>query len=205
MLPKVVGPTTCCLLLSSGVLAAPRKDDPPPVYYHPTVAGDKAVFELDDGDRQWEAVHEVTEARRRGAATLVTLRTDGGTASWRLEVSDKGVYEVRDEDGGTGRSFWRLRLPAKKGETWETSHVQDGKPYVIKYTHAGEEEAEVPAGRFRCVRVESECVFNGLTCTSTSWVAPRYGLVKHQMVAKDGVNMDYVRSMVLKSFAPGGK
>ena len=204
---QVVGPITCCLWFACGLLAAPRKADAPLAYYVQSVVGDKSVYELDDGGRRWEETHEVTEVRLCGAAVLVTLRaaSESKTASWQMQASDKGVYEVRDGDDEAGRCFWRLRLPFKKGETWETSHTQDGESYVMKHTSSEEEELEVPAGRFRCVRVETESVFKGVTVTLTAWVAPKHGPLKYSLVAKDGVRMDYVRTMVLKSFTAGKK
>jgi hypothetical protein len=69
----------------------------------------------------------------------------------------------------------------------------------------GEEELEVPAGKFRCIRIESEFVFNGASYTRTRWRAPRCGMVKEVVVGKDGERTVYLRTTVLKSFAPGGK
>src|SRR5947199_5655261 len=89
MFHRAVGPVTCCLLLSWGILAAPRKDDPPPAHYHPSTVGDKLVYEQDYGDQSWESVFEVTDARQKGAALIVTVRAgegDGAAASWRYEV-----------------------------------------------------------------------------------------------------------------------
>jgi hypothetical protein len=210
MLRKVFGPTTCCLILSWGVLAAPRKADPTPAYYHPSTVGDKLVFEEDYGDHSRQWVVEVTDARQKGAALIVTVRAgegDGTSESWQYEVSDKGVYKVGEGDAVLESPECYLHLPFKKGETWETGHKHEGKTYTTKYTVSGEEEVEVPAGKFRCIRIESEFVYNGMTYTHTRWRAPRCGVVKDLVVGKDNDNLrtDDVRTTVLKSFTPGGK
>ena len=189
---KVVGPVTCCLLLSWGVLAAPRKDDPSAAHYLPSKVGDKWVMELNDGDHQWENVVEVTEARQKGAVVVVMLRDpsagDGGPL--RYEVSDRGVYKVKGDGLGESRCC-HLRLPFRKGETWEhTGKDKYGDTFTIRFTNTREEEIEVPAGKFRCVRIESEFVFQGVTWKDTAWMAPRVGTVKSVLVGKDGVRSD---------------
>jgi hypothetical protein len=98
-----------------------------------------------------------------------------------------------------------LHLPFKKGDTWETAHTHEGGTTTAKYTSAAEEVVEVPAGKYRCLRVDSEFVYDGVNWTRKEWLAPRCGMVKEAVVGKDGVHEDYVRVTVLKSFTPGGK
>jgi hypothetical protein len=208
MFHRIVRPVTCCLLLSWGVLAAPRKDDPPPAHYHPSTVGDKLVFEEKYGDQSRELVFEVTDVRQKGAALIVTFRAaegDGTSEAWRYEVSDKGVYKVGEGDAVLESPECYLRLPFKKGETWETAHKLEGETYPSKYTAAGEEEVEVPVGEFRCIRIESEFVFKGVTYKRRLWWAHRCGMVKDVLVGTDKVGTEYVRTTVLKSFTPGGK
>ena len=207
MFNRVVGPITCCLLFSWGVLAAPRKVDSPPAHYHPSTVGDKLVYKEDDGRRPMEWALEVTDVQQKGAALIVTLQGADGhkTPAFRYEVSDKGVCKLGEDDDVHEPPECFLRLPSKKGETWESTDDREG--YRIKYTSAGEEEVEVPAGTFRCVRVDSECVYDGWTWIRSQWRAPRYGLVKEKEVAKDNehARADFIRTTVLKSFTPGGR
>lgn len=208
MLRKIVAPTTCCLLLSCGVLAAPRKEVPPPVYYVPSAVGDTLVYEQKEGDQSWDYVVEVTEARQKGAALVVTARVtedDGTSRPGQHEVSDTGVYRAGAGDTALESPECYLRLPFKKGETWETAYTHEGEGVTVKCIVAGEEEVEVPAGKFRCIRIESEFVFNGASFTRSRWRAPRCGMVKEVVVGRDGERTVYARTTVLKSFAPGGK
>jgi len=170
--------------------------------------GDKLVYEQQDGDQSWDYVLEVTDARQKGAALVVTVRGaegDGTSEPRQYEVSDKAVYRVGEGDAVLESPECYLRLPAKKGETWETAHTHEGEAVTVKYTVGGEEEVEVPAGKFRCIRIESECVFKEVNDKRTLWWAPRCGMVKGVLVGTDKVGTQYACTTVLKSFAPGGK
>lgn len=203
MFRRVVGPIACSLLFAWGVFASPRKDDPSAGYYLASMVGDKVVIEVDDGDQRWENVFEVTAARQQGAVVLVTYRHHGTGEGeqCRCEVSDSGVYKH-----GDGARWCHLRLPFRKGETWEhTGKDKYGDTFTIRFTSTQEEEIEVPAGKFQCLRVESNSVVQGVTWKSTTWMAPRIGTVKHVLVGKDGERTDYMQTSVLKSFTAGGK
>ena len=207
MFRRVAGPITCCLLLSWGVVAAPRKDDPASSYYLASKIGDKWVMAMDDGDQRWENVVEVTEVRQQDDILVVKLRDPSDTGGpCRFEVSNRGVYKVTE--GVDGGRFCYVRLPFNKGDTWETTAKNRlGDTVIMRYTSAGEEEIEVPAGKFRCLRVEEECVVRGVTWTASHWMAPRVGTVKSVLVGKDGEGKlaDYVCFCVLKSFTAGSK
>jgi hypothetical protein len=205
MLRKVVGPIACCLFLTWGVPAAPRKDDPASSYYSATKVGDKLVYEDKRGSQSEEYVIEVIEARQKGAAMLVTVlrgQDDWKSEPWRNEISDRGAWKVAKGDAVFESPKRVLRLPFLKGDTWETSYWYNGERVTGKYTSADEEEIEVPAGRFRCLRVEAKSVIKGDTWTDTFWWAPRVGIVKEELVDND--NRPKLTS-VLKSFTPGDR
>jgi hypothetical protein len=209
MFHRAVGLVTCCLLLSWGVLGAPRKAVPPPACYFPSTVGDKLVYEEKVGDQSWDYVVEVTEARQKGAALIVSVRSaslDNGThALYGFEVSDKGVFMVATGDVVLESPQCALPLPIQKGATWETNWTLDGETFTMKSTIADEEEVEVPAGKFRCVRIESKYVIKGVSYTGTVWDAPRCWTVKGVLVGSDNVGAEFRRTKVLKSFTPGGK
>lgn len=206
MFRKVVGLTACCLFLSWGLVAAPRRDAPGPVYYHASQAGDKSVFEVSANGRFWcEVAFETTDVQRMGTAVLVTKRRTVGDKDDeppdRVLLSDGGVYTLSTGDFIYPTPFCLVRLPFKKGETWETTHSgAQGETIQTKYTSVGEEEVEVPAGKFRSLRIEMEAVHNGETESRTNWYAPGPGLVQAKQKYKDQET-----TYVLKSFTPGSK
>jgi len=205
MFRKVVGPLACCLFLTWGIVAAPRKDDSPPAYHLASKVGDKMLYEDRRGDQSEEYVMEVIEAKPKGAAMIVTVRRvqDGRTSEpWRNEASDKGVWKVAEGDGVFESPKCVVRLPFHKGDTWETPYWFHGERITAKYTSAGEEDVEVPAGKFRCLRIEAKSLVSGDTWTETRWMAPRVGMVKEELAGSDNRP---VLTTVLKSFSPGDK
>jgi hypothetical protein len=60
----------------------------------------------------------------------------------------------------------------------------------------GFEEVEVPAGKYRAVRVDTAAgMFNGNPVEAKAWYAPGIGLVKSEG--------SFGHKLVLKSFTPG--
>ena len=97
-----------------------------------------------------------------------------------------------------------LKLPAKEGDSWSYESGGGDGPIAHKttYTVGKEEEVEVPAGKFKAIRVDKELKYdigNGPTTIKTSsWYATKVGLIKS--VTNPGATQT---TMVLKSFTPG--
>jgi DUF3108-like len=71
-------------------------------------------------------------------------------------------------------------------------------PRKVKFKAVGEEEVEVPAGRFKAVRVEQVEEVRGRPTRAEEWYAPGVGLVRR--VSHQGA----IRQVVeLQSFTPG--
>lgn len=89
-----------------------------------------------------------------------------------------------------------LKLPAKRGLTWEVP-VRNGSGKRVgsggSKTVVGEEEVATPAGKFMAVRVEFG-PGEGVQPWSTEWWAPGRGKVKDDNGGS---------GIVLKSFSPG--
>jgi hypothetical protein len=186
-----------CLPSSAG---APRvKDGPVGGVYCPTRLGDKWVYVV--GDR--EQTFQVTEVEARGTETRVTVSdvTDGRPQPFEtVAVRPTGVYRVKFV-GVEVEEQCVFRLSGREGDTWKThlpnqAHVGGGDWTT---TVGRAEEVEVPAGRFRAVRVEvTVTARNGRPVDPpevyVSWHAPEVGLVKTTL------NGTTIR--VLKSFTP---
>src|SRR5262249_18740166 len=96
-----------------------------------------------------------------------------------------------------------LRLPATPGDTWDEElpvRTKDG-PLKMKYTTGKEEDVEVPAGKFRAVRVEAVSQVASSPTQITYWFAAGVGSVK--IVYKDTGPKGGERVTVRKSFEPG--
>jgi hypothetical protein len=183
------------LLAAAPLLAAPGAKDKGPVLYHPVQEGAKRVVETRTGDRVLEATETVTKVEANGGTYRVSVeRAQGGrTVMGEFEVSEKGV--VRLAGVGKGQPVPLLKLPAKAGDTWGT----EGAGPTTTYTMGAEEEVEVPAGKFKALRVDAESQLGGQTRKATAWYAPGVGLVKSVATTPTG----FETTSVLKSFTPG--
>jgi hypothetical protein len=119
-------------------------------------------------------------------------------------VSSSGVSEVSGGRIQYNPPIPLLKLPHKrdaKGD-FKTTFNRDSKGQKSGMmtggmTAHGPEEIEVPAGKYRCIRVEWRYEVDGANEQCTTWFAPGVGEVKR--VSDDGQNRS-VR--VLKSFTP---
>jgi hypothetical protein len=73
----------------------------------------------------------------------------------------------------------------------------------VAYRVAWEEEVEVPAGKFKAVRVEAVRAAGGREVRYTTWYAPGVGVVKH--VLGDEADRDNSQVQALKAFTSGKK
>jgi hypothetical protein len=74
--------------------------------------------------------------------------------------------------------------------------------HQVKFTVGGEEEVEVPAGKFKAIRIRQESTLKNRSVSRViDWWAPGRGTVKSRQIYDDGTEV--VR--VLKSFKPAKK
>lgn len=93
-----------------------------------------------------------------------------------------------------------LKFPFKAGDTWtDERELSAGEMFTRTCTVGGEEEIEVPAGKFKTVVVHSKTKTGRFTQRDTEWFAPGVGRVKY--VPPNGTRGEV--TTVLKSFAPG--
>ena len=182
---------------AAGAAGAPRPKDPDATYY-PSTTGARWVY--DESGR--ERAYEVTKVEAKGAETVVTVEdTTNGIPFEKVSVSPKGVYRVGFSTY-TIEPACVLRFPLKEGDTWEHENTPQPGLSVQAYTAAvgKAEEVEVPAGKFKAVRVDIVMTSrNGQPLDPperyTTWHAPEVGLVKTTRNGKP------VR--VLKAFTAG--
>ena len=191
------------LALGPAALAAPapkdRKSDP----YFPTTEGTKRVYETRTGENVSEHTEVVTKVEKKDGAFRVAVgqEVDGEMRVTSVfEVSARGVSRVANAAGDLPNPVPLLKLAAKPGDTWDWEREGPGGfgPVTTRYTAGPEEEVEVPAGKFKALRVESATELKGRVTKYTLWYAPGVGLVKS--VSTSG---GPERNQVLKAFKPG--
>lgn len=183
------------VLLAMGPRVVVPNDPPEP--YFPTRIGTKWVYLTDD---KKESVRVITAVEERDGSTAVTMESrvdEKKVHSEKVSVSARGICRLTDE---ADKCEWLLKTPAKPGEKW-TYKLADGPiTYEASYTVRPTESVEVPAGRFRCIRVDQEYATDHVAGSATVWYAPGVGEVKWSYKTKGD---DAESVTVLKSFTPG--
>ena len=182
--------------------SAPRpKEGDKPLLYLPTTVGDQRVLQVDS--KGGEVIEWVKRVEKKGEMTVVYFgREEDGPALYAYGASPDGVFRISNGSFIYDPPYRLLKLPAKEGEKWESvSPAMGGAPkYVFKFTSGTEEEVEIPAGKFKAIRVEAEEETNGLVTRTTYWFAVGLGAIKIRTRYKD-----VERVQVMKSFTPGKK
>jgi hypothetical protein len=119
-------------------------------------------------------------------------------------------------------------IPTTVGDKWVTADIAVGvppyervgdsweweKPGVAKWKYKAvkEEEVEVPAGKFKALRIEGEGTIQERAIKAvrpaklTEWISPGYPTIKSITKVGDGSEIcDGETTTVLKSFTPGKK
>jgi hypothetical protein len=192
------------LALAAAGLAAPGLKDKPALYY-PTKEGDSRVYEMKRKDgTSTEYVQVVTKVEAKEGVVRVTLgMVDGGeTSLWaEVEVSQAGVVRRTAAGLKVDPPEAVIKLPFKPGEKWEYQPKRKDGGLVAKkyYTSVAEEEVEVPAGKYKAIRIDKTWDDRRGPNRSAEWHAPGVGLVKQSTFEGSTETVGYV----LKSFKPG--
>jgi hypothetical protein len=145
------------VLFGGSAVPAPRpKDEPVPPDYYPAAVGTVWVYDMNNGNG--EQVRRVSAVEDKDGAKVVTLEERGATR-WipaeRAAVSPSGVRLI-EFAGHTVEPYVSLKYPVRAGDTWDFDMPpQVGLTgYSGTVTVLGEEVVEVPAGKFKAVKVE---------------------------------------------------
>jgi hypothetical protein len=208
------------------LVAPPPKNakDPGREWYFPTKVGARWVYNWKlgpkGGEKELERTYVITDVADKGGAKIVTLAQEvksgagqpAGVKVYPLEkylVSDDGLFLTefvdRSVPARADSTFTKLdppwallKLPVKPDQSWEHRSLRGEHESKFLYRTVGREEIEVPAGKYKAVRVEEELVVldNGkpLTITKKHWYAPGVGRVRFEQPQD-------VKE--LKSFSPG--
>ena len=183
------------LVLPLAIVAAPvpthimPKDDP---VCYPLRVGDRTVFQAGEN----ENVSTVTKVEKVESGFQVTSEVlDGVRKTSYLQiaiVSVRGVSVIEYAGQKIDPPVWWLQLPHKHKNEWKGAWPNG---YSMAFESIGWEQVEVPAGKYRAIRVERKDHLNGeLAGTTTYWYAPGLGCIK--LITKGSTR-------ALKSFTPG--
>jgi hypothetical protein len=197
--PRFITVLSLGVLFASLALGAPVPQNVPgPITFFPTRVGDRLVHAIGNGEYT-TVVTEVKEIDGGRQVTLSSLLNDGQTVHFQtIEVTPKGLLLTNAHGRGLPEPLWELKLNPKADAVWKGRWPVFCNGEIVfeeqDYTAAGWETVEVPAGKFRAIRVEREGRLDQLTQRTTRWYAPGLGCVKW---SSDG------SGSVLTAFTPG--
>jgi hypothetical protein len=109
----------------------------------------------------------------------------GDTERHWIGVTDDGVRVHRSKGVRFDRPLLLFKFPLKAGDAW-TGEAREGESTIAyKFTTAGEEDVEVPAGKYRAVRIDWEMGAS----TGTTWLARGVGSVKERYAGGSGLDL----------------
>ena len=101
------------------------------------------------------------------------------TATEHLQQTEQGIFRDRFNGQEPSLPICLLRYPVKLGAKW-ASEFKIGNDVGDYACETQEEAVEVPAGKFKAIRVKMKVNVNGQKITSTFWFGRDVGMVKQQ-------------------------
>jgi hypothetical protein len=201
-MPRLV--TLLLVPVAALAVAAPVPKDQKGVLYYPTTKDSKWTYSTRSPTGGVSETSEVvTDVEKKAdghdEGPVGRVIKDRVTVFQKIEVSARGLSRV-GAGGGAAMDPPRtlLKVGAKVGDTWD-HNPKPGQGQPGKYVFRGDEEVEVPAGKYKALKVEADIEFTkGQPSRVTYWYAPGVGQVK--IVTKDDKGE---RVQELKAFTPG--
>lgn len=184
----------------------------------PTKVGTQSVFEVVNKPGS-EMTIKVSDVKTEGDRTLVTLdvfsdnnQSDSGV--WAL--SSKGIEQVSARTGAAYKpAQMNLPLPYKEGQEtkWTGSGpfpaVPAGAPisgtFQAAFKVRGKEVVETAMGEIEAIAVQGISVYESnkvkFRQDSTTWWAPKYGIVRYAQKITNEKNQTQTMTLRLKNFS----
>lgn len=195
---------------SSSVSASPRAGDS----YYPLAKGSKWVYSTDFAE-DTELVHEVIGTEKIGDVEcfIVEHKTVGPVLGTRVMRKE---WVAADGDGilihkvSRGKSeldvvkpFFKIKHVLRKDDEWKGQAKAEENPPQYEYRVEGEEDVEVPAGKFKAVKVHIK-IESGTrhSAEGSEWYARNVGIVKSEITIRASGD-DFTMVSELKKFEPG--
>lgn len=171
-----------CLVVSVVCLLAPaaQAGDKTPNYY-PLQVGNEWHYQADSGGKKESIVTKITKKDKVDGIEMAVLEGMAGgkvVATEHLVQSDKGVFRHRFNNQPSDPPFPLLRYPVKAGDKWMGKVQFAGADATYTAVAAEEDNVEVPAGKYKTVRVRVDLAEGDNKITTTYWWADGIGFVK---------------------------
>jgi hypothetical protein len=158
--------------------------------YFPLQVGNRWVYKVDANGNVVTLISRIARIEMIDKQPLARLEAEVNgkvAATEHLQQTPMGVLRYRTNDFVPTPPFMLLKSPVKAGDKWAGS-FKVGAVETKYASEAQEETVDVPAGKFKTIRVAIRLEENGKTVQMTYWFAQDVGFVK-QTVEAEGLNI----------------
>jgi hypothetical protein len=190
--------------------ADPTRDDS----YYPLAKGSKWVYTTDYADDTL-LVHEVTGIEKVGdiECFVIEHKTVGPTLGTRMmrkewvAVDGDGILIHKVSRGKSEldvvKPFFKIKHILRKDDEWKGQAKAEENAPRYEYRVEEEEDLEVPAGKFKAVKVHLKIESGSRhAAEGTEWYAKNVGIVKSEITIR-AAGEDFTMVSELKKFEPG--
>ena len=173
--------------------------------YYPLKVGNKWTYQVESDavpKGNSKLMNQIAKIEKIDGVSLSRLETTAKgkvVASEHLSITDKGIFRNRYNGTEVSPPICMLKFPIKKGSTWKVES-KVGEEKLSVSCKSDEEEIEVPAGKFKTVKVvmDAEVVGAGIIVSTTYWFSQGVGVVKQH------VNINSMQfTLLLEKFEEG--
>jgi hypothetical protein len=185
---------TTCLLLAATASSAGDKKTPD---YYPLQVGNSWSFRVKVGDQEGVVVSRVAridkDADGKPLAVLEAESNGKVVASEHLRQTADGIFRYRNNGVEISPPLCLLKFPVKSGDKWD-GPINSGKEKGTFAAEAKEEDVEVPAGKFKAIKVSIRLESMGQVVNTAYWFVADTGFVKQTVqTPKLSITMDLTK------------
>lgn len=150
------------------------------VEFMPLKVGNAWTYKVEFGGQNLSITQKVTKIEKKGTEEVASIDSEimGQTITEQTSQNAKGVFRHSFQGMAVDPPIQALRLPVKKGESWDAEFTIMGQKMKATMKTEAEEEVTVPAGKYKGVIVSMDMEFMGQKMSAKSWFAPKVGIVK---------------------------
>lgn len=163
------------------------KDKAEQANYYPLQVGNKWEYRVDVAGTTAKAISTIVKTEAIDGVELARLEAtvnNAVVATEHLKASDKGVFRYRNNGKDIVPPICLLKYPVRPGDRWDgdiTVGTEKGKYYC----ETREEPVEVPAGKFKAIKVTLTVDAKMQKVSTSYWFVSDIGFVKQIVEAGD--------------------
>jgi hypothetical protein len=158
--------------------------------YYPIEVGNTWYYRVDANGKKVNVSSSITEVEQLDGVKSHKLQSlQNEQMHEHLKRTDKGLFRHRANGNEVTPAFMLLPASPKVGAKWAGEFSVAGEKGINKFSAEiqKEETIEVPAGKFKTLRVLIKLDANGNKVDSVYWFAKDVGFVKQRVDLKDTV------------------